>query len=105
MTNDVKELIDYRCKECGFNGDVSVTEKKVTCPSCGTVNDVWLLGETPPPNHVKEPELEECGRCGCPILKGESICEQCHYELEREDMYDRMALHERYEEAARRGEL
>ena len=44
-------IILHKCLECGFEGEVNVLDKKVTCPTCGTVNDWWLRDETPPPNH------------------------------------------------------
>ncbi len=52
-----------------------------------------------------EPELEPCARCGCSILKGAYVCDACCHELDIEEMYERQALHERHEEAARNGEL
>lgn len=44
-------IITYECLECGFSGEVIETNRKVTCPNCNTVNDVWLEGEIPPLTH------------------------------------------------------
>lgn len=52
-----------------------------------------------------EPTTEPCQRCGRPIIKGEGICDDCKDELNYEDYREKMELHERYVEAARRGEL
>lgn len=65
------EYAAYECQECGFNGDVEIINKTVTCPVCGTVNDVWKEGETPPPNHRDEPttcEIVATLRRGCLIV-------------------------------------
>lgn len=43
--------IDYICFECGFEGKVMNKERKIICPTCGTMNDVWFEGEEPPVNH------------------------------------------------------
>ena len=80
-------FVAYQCKECGFEGDVEIINKTVTCPTCGTVNDVWQDGETPPPNHRNEPTTDEIVRalrycvgkdaiCGtaCPAYLSEAGC-------------------------------
>lgn len=47
-------IVGHHCHECGFSGEVLEKEKKLTCPKCGTTNDVWLSWETPPENHRPE---------------------------------------------------
>ena len=47
----VEMKISHVCLECGFEGYVETTDKKIICPTCGTMNDWWLIGETPPINH------------------------------------------------------
>ena len=72
------EFASYECQECGFSGDVEIVNKTVTCPECGTVNDVWLLGETPPPNHREEPttgEIVRALRC----IADDIECKDCRY--------------------------
>jgi phage FluMu protein Com len=44
-------IVNHKCYECGFTGEVIELEHKVKCPQCKTVNDVWLEGEEPPANH------------------------------------------------------
>lgn len=47
-------LIDHKCFECGFNGEVIETGRKVKCPKCNTINDVWFDDEEAPINHRRE---------------------------------------------------
>ena len=44
----------HKCLECSFEGYVLVEKncRLVICPTCGTENDFWLLGETPPAKHI-----------------------------------------------------
>lgn len=43
---------NYYCFECEFNGWVKeISYRKVQCPECRIINDVWLGNETPPTNH------------------------------------------------------
>jgi phage FluMu protein Com len=44
-------ILNHKCLECGFEGEIEVIGRKVECPGCKTVNDFWLDGEIPPPNH------------------------------------------------------
>jgi phage FluMu protein Com len=44
-------LVKYVCLECGFCGEVESNNRKLKCPICKTINDWWIKGETPPPNH------------------------------------------------------
>lgn len=44
-------IIKYKCLECGFEGEVLSNNRKITCPICKTINDFWLIDETPPINH------------------------------------------------------
>ena len=48
-----KMKVSHNCFECGFEGDVLVEKdcRVVICPNCGTKNDFWLVGETPPARH------------------------------------------------------
>lgn len=50
----IKMIIDYKCYECDYIGEVQEVNKKVICPTCGTINDVWLEGEEPPENHKQK---------------------------------------------------
>jgi phage FluMu protein Com len=44
-------MLEHNCYECGFSGEVRTEGRKVKCPKCGTINDFWIIGETPPENH------------------------------------------------------
>jgi transcription initiation factor TFIIIB Brf1 subunit/transcription initiation factor TFIIB len=50
-------ILNHKCLECGFSGDVMVDEdhRKVICPCCGVVNDWWLSDEIPPEKHREVP--------------------------------------------------
>lgn len=57
-------IVDHKCAECGFSGPVRMDGRKgrkVICPKCGTMNDVWLDGEQPPTNHATEAPGQEGG--------------------------------------------
>jgi anaerobic ribonucleoside-triphosphate reductase len=49
-----KMIIKHFCYECGYYGYAQTQNKKIVCPNCGTQNDWWLEGESPPENHRKE---------------------------------------------------
>jgi Zn finger protein HypA/HybF involved in hydrogenase expression len=53
--------ISHRCFECGFTGEVLVEQdcRVVICPNCGTKNDFWLEGETPPDCHIADADQQE----------------------------------------------
>ena len=44
-------IVNHKCLECGFMGEVMEKNNKITCPNCGAINDVWLKDELPPINH------------------------------------------------------
>lgn len=44
-------FITHHCHECGYYGEVDTSVRKVTCPSCGVINDWWIEGEEAPANH------------------------------------------------------
>jgi phage FluMu protein Com len=44
-------ILNHECFECGFKGEVKVSNRKVVCPNCNTINDFWLIDETPPEKH------------------------------------------------------
>ena len=46
-------IVTYHCLECDKKSQVKLTNKMVTCPHCGTINDVRLEGEDEPPRHKK----------------------------------------------------
>lgn len=47
-------LVMHVCMECSFDGEVLTAGGKITCPTCGTQNDVWLEGTAPPPTHKRK---------------------------------------------------
>lgn len=56
VLEDYMMNVSHKCLECGFDNDVLVNEycRIIICPTCGTKNDFWLIGETPPENHKEE---------------------------------------------------
>lgn len=73
------------------------------CHKCALKHDGDCIG--PAPDEQGEHELEPCHRCGAPIKKGDEICSDCMDDLNYDGYCDRQELHERYEQAARNGEL
>lgn len=45
-------IVDHKCLECGFEGEVYFIKNKVECPDCKTKNDIWIEGNNPPENHL-----------------------------------------------------
>ena len=46
-------IINHKCFECDYEGEVKSDNRKIICPNCGTINDFWLKGEIPPIHHRK----------------------------------------------------
>jgi phage FluMu protein Com len=44
-------IVNHVCYECGFKGEAFEKDRKIKCPQCEIVNDVWFEGEEPPLNH------------------------------------------------------
>jgi predicted Zn-ribbon and HTH transcriptional regulator len=44
-------LVTHVCYEYGFKGETPEINRKIKCPQCHTVNDVWFEDEEPPILH------------------------------------------------------
>jgi phage FluMu protein Com len=57
-------FVYHNCMECGYIGEIETIGKKVTCPQCLTVNDVWFEGEEPPMSHSYQMYVTEAMSSG-----------------------------------------
>lgn len=73
-------IIQHKCFECGFNGEIETEGRRVKCPSCGTSNDFWLKEESPPDNHITSEAANKnplkC-KCGGELKRIAADCYQC----------------------------